>query len=175
MKRKSNRWKTRTRGSRRQVGSRFQLKTTSMQGDKANLPTVSRKPPRPPKWIMKEYAVSIMDKDRNELANISEYAHSDKEAIAKAKNQLKIINAAIYEAVAITGKVTEKGLRLARAPKLAGAVKKGLTKATQFAGEIISETAKQVKEIEQIESLTKKKSPPLFPPSALRVHDTSED
>jgi len=91
------------------------------------------------------------------------------------------INAAIYEAVAITakaGKVTEKTLRLARAPKAAEAVKKGLTKAKQFAGEIISETAKQAKEIEQIEALqsqSKHKSPPLFPPSALREHDTSED
>lgn len=170
-------WRTRTKGSRRQVGKKFQLKTTSIQGDKAKLPRISRRPPRPPKWIMKEYNVSIMDKDRNELANISEYAHSDKEAIAKAKNQLKVINAAIYEAVAITGKVTEKGLRLARAPKLAGAIKKGLTKATQFAKEIVSETEKQVKGIEKIEALQhqKPKSPPLFPPSALRLHDTSED
>lgn len=174
MKRKSK-WRTRTRGSRRQVGNRFQLKTTSMQGDKANLPTVSRKPPRPPKWIMKEYSVSIMDKDRNELANISEYAHSDKEAIAKAKNQLKIINAAIYEAVAITEKVTERALRLARAPKMAEAVKKGLTKATQFAKEIMTETQKEIKQVEQIQALTKHKSPPLFPPSNLREHDTSED
>jgi len=149
------------------------LKTTSMQGDKANLPTVSRKPPRPPKWIMKEYSVSIKDKDGNELANISEYAHSDREAIAKAKNQLKIINAAIYEAVAIT----EKGLKAVKAPRAASAFRKGITQATQFAREIASETEKQVKGIEKIEALQhqKPKSPPLFPPSALRLHDTSED
>jgi hypothetical protein len=124
---------------------------------------------------MKEYLVSIKDKEGKELANISEYAHSDKEAIAKAKQQLRIINAAIYEAVAITGKVTEKALRLARAPKMAEAVKKGLTKATQFAKEIMTETQKEIKQVEQIQALTKHKSPPLFPPSNLREHDTSED
>jgi hypothetical protein len=41
MSKKSSSWRTRTRGSSRQIGSKFQIKTTSMQGDKAHLPRIT--------------------------------------------------------------------------------------------------------------------------------------
>jgi hypothetical protein len=47
MRKKSSRsgsWRTRTRGSRRQIGSKFQLRTTSMQGERSRLPTISGRP-----------------------------------------------------------------------------------------------------------------------------------
>ena len=87
----------------------------------------------------------------NELAKITEYAHSDKEAIARAKKQLRIINAAYYEAVSIAGKT----LRLLRAPKTAKATEKVMTRAKQFVDEIVAETQKGIRKIERLQESSK--------------------
>ena len=110
---------------------------------------------------MKEYLVSVKDKKGRELAKITEYAHSEKEAIAKAQKQLRIINAAFFEAIAIS----EKTLRLLRAPKAAEATKKGLTKAKEFVEEIMAGTQKQIKEVEQFAAKPSKHEMPPLPPS----------